>query len=569
MEPEWQHRTDRKGEVREARPGSKNAALSRRGFPRNLGDPDVSAERARGTEVRGTTGASRDGRQGVGVRHCTEESGEPTRGTLRRDGRAGITEPPEGKMEGTQSPETISTKQQRIAELARQAPKMAFTNLAHHIDIGWLKEAYEQTRRNGAPGVDGQTWESYGENLEENLRSLLDRAKSGNYRAPPVRRVNIPKGDGKSTRPIGIPTLEDKVLQRAVVMVLMPIYEQDFLPFSYGFRPNRSAHQALDSFWEQMKSMGGGWVVEVDVQKFFDTIDHRLLQEVVRQRVRDGVLLRLIGKWLNAGISENGRIIDPETGTPQGGVISPLLANIFLHEVLDTWFVAQVQPRLRSRAFVIRYADDFVIGCANEEDARRVMAVLPKRFGKHGLTIHPEKTRLVPFRPRTGGKDGPASSEPGSFDLLGFTHYWGKDRRGRWDIKRKTAKGRFKRGLKAAAEWCRRAMHRPVKEQHEALTKKLQGHYGYFGIIGNFGMLKRFREAVRRIWRQNLARRSQRGMPWARFERLEKVFRLPPAKVVHSKERQAARTAHAAQRRDPAQLCLLMRPTSLTLAAKP
>lgn len=464
-------------------------------------------------------------------------------------------------MVGTQSPTTISTKQQRIAQLARQAPGMAFTNLAHHIDIDWLREAYERTRKDGAPGVDGQTWKGYGENLEKNLRSLLDRAKSGSYRAPPVRRVNIPKGDGKSTRPIGIPTLEDKVLQRAVAMVLVPLYEQDFLPFSHGFRPGRSAHQALESFWKQMMSMGGGWVVEVDVQKFFDTIVHEALRESVRRRVRDGVLLRLIGKWLNAGVSENGRVTDPETGTPQGGVISPLLANIFLHEVLDTWFVAEVQPRLKGRAFLIRYADDFVIGCANEEDARRVMEVLPKRFGKYGLTIHPEKTRLVPFQPPTDGKDGQGPKRPGSFDLLGFTHYWGKSRQGRWVIKRKTAKGRFRRGLKAAAEWCRRAMHWPIREQHKKLSKKLDGHYSYYGVIGNCGMLVRFRAAVRGLWRKNLARRSQRGMTWKRFEQLEKVFRLPPAKVVHSEERRAARLAQTGRRRDP---LLLMRPVALS-----
>jgi group II intron reverse transcriptase/maturase len=468
-------------------------------------------------------------------------------------------------MEGTPSPETISTKQQRIAELARQAPEMAFNNLSHHMDINWLKMAFELTRKDGAPGVDGQTWESYRENLEENLQSLLDRAKSGTYRAPPVRRVNIPKGDGRSTRPIGIPTLEDKVLQRAVAMVLVPIYEQDFLPFSFGFRPKRSAHQALESFWKQMMSMGGGWVVEVDVQKFFDTIDHALLREAVHRRVRDGVLVRLIGKWLNAGISENGRIIDPETGTPQGGVISPLLANIFLHEVLDTWFVAEVEPRLKGRAFLIRYADDFVIGCANEEDARRVMEVLPKRFGKYGLTIHPEKTRLVPFRPPTPGKDGQGPKKPGSFDLLGFTHYWGKSRHGRWVIQRKTAKGRFRRGLKAAKEFCRRVMHWPVKEQHKKLSQKLNGHYGYFGITGNFGMLDRFRAAVRGIWRRSLARRSQRGMNWKRFERLEKAFQLPRARVTHSAVQRPARMASAVRRHEPA----LMRPVSLQLAAKP
>lgn len=302
-------------------------------------------------------------------------------------------------MPGIPSLAIISTRQLRIAELARQAPSMAFTSLSHHIDIEWLKEAYRRTRKDGAVGVDRQTWKEYGEKLEENLQSLLNRAKSGTYFAPPVRRVHIPKGDEKSTRPIGIPTLEDKVLQRAVVMVLEPIYEQDFLDCSHGFRPKRSAHRALESFWRQMMSMGGGWVVEVDLRKFFDTIDKGLLMDEVRRRVRDGVLLRLIGKWLNAGVQEEGVVTYPEAGTPQGGVISPLLANIFLHAVLDTWFTQNVVPRLLGRAFLVRYADDFVIGCSAQEDAERLMPALSRRAERFKLTVHPEKSRLVVFRP--------------------------------------------------------------------------------------------------------------------------------------------------------------------------
>jgi group II intron reverse transcriptase/maturase len=443
-------------------------------------------------------------------------------------------------MERSPSLETISTKLRRIAKMARQAPEMAFTSLSHHIDIELLTEAYLRTRRNGATGVDRQTWEEYGERLGENLRSLIDRVKSGTYRAPPVRRVYIPKGDGKSQRPIGIPTLEDKVLQRAVVMLLEPIYEEDFYDCSFGFRPYRSPHQALDCLRSRLTKMGGGWVVEVDIKKFFDTIDKRLLQETVRRRVRDGVLLRLIGKWLNAGVWEDGSITYPEAGTPQGGVISPLLANIFLHEVLDTWFMQEVEPRLIGRGFLVRFADDFVIGLSAEEDAHRVMAVLPKRFGKYGLTIHPEKTRLVRFRPAVSHGNSPPSAEPDTFDLLGFTHYWAKSRKGSWCIKRKTAKDRFKRGLKTLAEWCRKAMHWPIPEQHKALKKKLQGHFGYYGITGNSVMLDRFRHEVRKVWKHALGRRSQKGMTWARFEKLEKTFKLPPALCVHSVLRPAA-----------------------------
>jgi group II intron reverse transcriptase/maturase len=276
-----------------------------------------------------------------------------------------------GNMPGTPRPEFVYTKQQRIAELARNCPDMAFTTLAHHIDIEWMLSAHARTRKDGAVGVDGQTADDYEVNLEANLQNLLDRAKSGTYVAPPVRRVHIPKaGSPTETRPLGIPTYEDKILQRAVLMVLEPVYETVFLDVSHGFRPGRGAHGALQSLWNQEMKMGGDWIVDVDLRKFFDTIDHGHLREFLKRRVRDGVILRLIGKWLNAGVLEEGVLTIPDDGTPQGGVVSPLLANIFLHYVLDEWFEKDVRPRLQGEAFVIRYADDFVIGVAREHDAK-------------------------------------------------------------------------------------------------------------------------------------------------------------------------------------------------------
>jgi len=301
-------------------------------------------------------------------------------------------------MAGTSSSTTVSTKLGQIAKLAREMPQAALTTLAHHIDIDWLREAYRRTRKDGATGIDRQTADEYARNLDDNLRSLLERAKSGSYVAPPVRRVHIPKGDGSQTRPIGIPTFEDKVLQRAVALVLEAVYEQSFLDCSYGFRPGRSAHQALRVVQHQAVVMAGKWVLEVDIRNFFGTLDHCHLQGIVRKRVRDGVLLRLIGKWLNAGVMEDGALEYPEAGTPQGGVISPLLANIYLHEVLDEWFARQVVPRLAGRATLVRFADDLVIIFEHERDARRVFDVLAKRLAKYGLTLHPEKTRLVDFR---------------------------------------------------------------------------------------------------------------------------------------------------------------------------
>jgi RNA-directed DNA polymerase len=362
---------------------------------------------------------------------------------------------------------------------------------------------------------------------------LLDRAKSGRYQAPPVRRVHIPKGTGSETRPIGIPTFEDKILQRAVAMVLESVYEQDFLACSYGFRPGRSAHQALDVLWHRLMEVGGGWVLEIDIRKFFDALDHRHLREILSRRVRDGVLLRLIGKWLNAGVLEEGRITHPESGSPQGGVISPILANAYLHEVLDTWFEQTVKPRLKGRASLIRYADDAVLVFQWEGDARRVLDVLPKRFGKYGLTLHPEKTRLVPFQGlRPGTPPGPRGECPGTFEFLGFTHYWGRTLKGNWAVKRKTARGRFGRSLKSVAGWCREHRHEPIKEQWVALTRKLKGHFAYYGIIGNFARLSSFRYQVTRAWHKWLCRRSNKArISWERFRELERRYPLPPARL--------------------------------------
>ena len=439
-------------------------------------------------------------------------------------------------MRGTSCPISVSTKLQRIAELARQMPTAAFTTLAHHIDVEFLTEAYRRTRKDAATGVDDQTADEYAANLEENLRSLRDRLHSGRYRAPPVLRVHLPKGDGR-TRPIGIPTFEDKVLQRAVSMVLEAVYEQEFLDCSYGFRPGRSAHDALETLWQGLMDMGGGWVVEVDIQGFFDTLDHGHLRRFLDRRVRDGVLRRAIDKWLKAGVLEHGSVTYPELGTPQGGVASPLLANVYLHEVLDVWFERDVKPRLSGRAFAIRYADDAVLVFSSEQDARRVLDVLPKRFGKYGLTLHPEKTRLVEFQ-RPSRRTGGGRSE--TFDLLGFTHYWGKSWKGGWVVRRKTMRSRFSRAMKAIAQWCRLHRHDTIDEQHRSLKRKLQGHYAYYGITGNARSLGRFAHEVPRVWRKWLGRRSQRAkMTWERFLRLLQRYPLPPPRVVHSAYRRS------------------------------
>jgi group II intron reverse transcriptase/maturase len=437
-------------------------------------------------------------------------------------------------MSEPQTSDSISTKLERIAKLAKEAPEMAFRSLAHHIDVDWLREAYRRTRKDGATGVDGQTAVEYAQDLEGNLRSLLDRAKSGTYRAPPVRRVHIPKGSGSETRPLGVPTFEDKVLQRAVAMVLEAVYEQDFLDSSYGFRPGRSAHQVLRALDQQAVYMAGGWVLEIDIRKFFDTLDHGRLREILRRRVRDGVLLRLIGKWLNAGVLEPGSLTYPEAGTPQGGVISPMLANIFLHEVLDTWFEQVVKPQLKGKARLFRYADDAVLLFEVEQDARRVLEVLPKRFGKYGLTLHPEKTRLVRFRRPDRLSDSDGVTEVGTFDFLGFTYHWGKTLAGKWTVRQRTASDRFRRAVKRVAEWCRRHLHHDIRVQQQGLAKKLRGHYGYYGVTGNYEALGRFLHAVKGAWRRWLDRRSRHArMTWETMHRLLKRYPLPQPRITH------------------------------------
>lgn len=430
----------------------------------------------------------------------------------------------------------VSTKLERIAKIAKQMPGVALVSLAHHIDLDWMREAYKRTRKDGATGVDHQTAADYAVNLEGNLASLLDRAKSGDrYRAPPVRRVHIPKDKG--TRPIGIPTFEDKVLQRAVSMVLEAVYEQDFLDCSYGFRPGRSAHNALDALWRQVMSMNGGWLVELDIEAFFDSIDTSLLQELLRKRVCDGVLLRLVGKWLNAGVMEEGVVYHPKAGTPQGGVVSPILANVFLHEVLDVWFEQEVKPRLKGQAALVRFADDAVIVFKTERDARRVLEVLPKRFEKYKLKLHPTKTRLIQFlQPGKWTNHGDGDPKgPGSFDFLGFTHYWDRSRKGNWVVKRKTRRTRFSRARRNIAMWCQENRHLPIREQHKMLNAKLRGHDAYYGITGNARALGQLRFWVERDWFKWLGRRSwAAACNWEWMRGLLREFPLWPARVVHS-----------------------------------
>jgi group II intron reverse transcriptase/maturase len=426
----------------------------------------------------------------------------------------------------------VSTKQERIAKLAAANPAMAFTSVNHYLDAEWLRYAYECTRKDGAVGVDGQTGQDYAANLEQNLQSLMDRLKSGRYRALPVRRHYIDKSDG-GKRALGIPSFEEKVAQRAIAMLLEPIYEQDFRDCSFGFRPARNAHQALQVIRRGIMEQRGRWVVEVDVRKYFDSIDHAKLRELLSRRVTDGVVRRLIDKWLKAGVMERGQLSYPGTGTPQGGVISPLLSNVFLHYVLDEWFAEQVQPRLRGISALVRYCDDFVMLFACKEDAERVREVLGKRLAKFGLELHPEKTRLIDFRP-PAERAGAETTLPMTFVFLGFLHVWGKSRKGNAAMWQRTAKDRLARTLKAIHERCRYMRSWPLAEQHQRLCRMLKGHFAYFGISGNYRRLSSVVFGTRRFWRKWLSRRSRTSqVTWERFHRVLARYPLPAPRIVH------------------------------------
>jgi group II intron reverse transcriptase/maturase len=411
---------------------------------------------------------------------------------------------------------------------------MALTSLNHYVDYEWVYYAYECTRKDGAVGIDGQSAAEYAADLEQNLLSLIGRLKTGRYHAPPVRRHYIDKPGG-GQRGLGIPCFEDKVAQRVIVMLLEPIYEQDFQDCSYGFRPGRNAHRALQAVGTAIMRRGGRWVLDVDVRKYFASIEHARLREFLDRRVIDGVVRRLIDKWLKAGVLEAGQLHYPPTGTPEGGVISPLLANVYLHYVLDEWFAGEVQQRLRGPSTLVRYCDDFVMLFAYRDDAQRVLAVLAKRLGKYGLQLHPDKTQLVDFRFGADVPHGDAGERLATrFNFLGFTHVWGRSRKGKVVVRQLTAKDRFARTLKAIDQQCRQMRHRRVREQHQRLCLMLTGHYAYFGITGNLPRLKRMYCAVARCWRKWLSRRSNDGpLSWEQFQRVLALVPLPRPRIVH------------------------------------
>jgi group II intron reverse transcriptase/maturase len=428
----------------------------------------------------------------------------------------------------------LCTDIDRIAELAKEDPKRQFYSIAHLITVEKLYEAFRSLRKNASAGIDGVTYVEYETNAEENIRQLHRRLVAGKYQVQPLRRVYIPKENGK-LRPISIPSLEDKIVQKTVVELMNAIYEQDFLDCSYGFRPGRSQHQALDEVDRVIFTRSTGWILEIDIQSYFDKIVRGILIEMVEKRVGDGSALRLIQKWIKVGVIEDGKLLMSETGTGQGQPISPLLANIYLHHALDVWFEEEVKPRLKGEAYEIRFADDAILCFQHKEDAEKVMRVLPKRLEKYGLTLHPEKTRLIEF-----GRDATRNAKkygkrPETFDFLGFTHLCARSRKGKFTVNVRTIGKRLRRGLKAIADWCKQHRHEPVSEQQKALNAKLRGHYQYYGRPSNYGCIMQFYRRVRRIWREWLSRRMRgRRLTWERYGALLRQHPLLLPRITHS-----------------------------------
>jgi len=433
----------------------------------------------------------------------------------------------------------------RVREAARRDKGARFTALLHHVDLARLWKAYWAIRPQAAPGVDGVTWTEYGRGLEGNLRDLHARVQSGRYRAKPSRRVYIPKADGRQ-RPLGIASLEDKIVQRAVVEVLNAIYEVDFRSFSYGFRPGRKPHDALDALTVAITSRRVNWVLDADIRDFFTKLDHEWLGKFLRHRIADERVLRLISKWLTAGVVEDGQWAQCDEGSPQGASASPLLANVYLHYVLDLWADWWRRQPGRGDVVIVRWADDFIVGFETEQDAHQFLAELRERFASFGLELHPDKTRLIEFgRNADWTRRRRGAGKPETFDFLGFTHICARTRRGgRFQVKRITIAKRMRAKLREINVELKRRRYRPVPEQGAWLRSVVQGHLVYYAVPGNTDAVKEFRTQVARHWRMALRRRSQKTrLTWERMNRLARKW-LPPARVRHPypAERFAART---------------------------
>jgi len=434
----------------------------------------------------------------------------------------------------TQGREHVSQGLGGVREAARRDKKQKFTALLHHVTTDLLRDSYYALKRAAAPGVDGVTWEQYEEGVEERLRALHDRVHRGAYRAQPSRRTYIPKADGRQ-RPLGIAALEDKIVQQAVVTVLNQIYEEDFVGFSYGFRPGRKQHDALDALAVGLRRKKVNWILDLDVRGFFDNVSHEWLEQFVEHRIADRRILRLIQKWLKAGVSEEGEWTETKVGTPQGAVASPLLANIYLHYVFDLWVNQWRRKWAHGDMIVVRYADDAVLGFEHRKEAEAFLEQLRERMRKFGLELHPEKTRVIEFgRFAEDNRKRRGEGKPETFDFLGFTHICGKTRKGGWfTVKRRTVKKRLRNKLQAVRQELRKRWHESIADTGDWLRSVVQGYFNYHAVPGNFAALQTFRREVARAWLEALRRRSQRHrLPWERFRSISDRY-LPLPRILH------------------------------------
>lgn len=519
-------------------PGSKSSARSNKLPARKPGDlAGASPSMLEGRQPR-------EGEEPQAVERASEESDAVVVPGKSAKARVTPVESAEGRAaaQGKSTARNASRAQdrqealtylQRIGQRARQEPKEKFTNLLSHVKVPLLKQAYQRLNKHAASGIDGVSWREYGERLDERLLELQDRIHRGSYHPQAVRRVHIGKGDGR-TRPLGIAALEDKVVQQAVRMVLEPIYEAEFIGFSYGFRPKRSAHGALDALAEAI-ARKVNWVLEADIRSYFDSMEHGWMQKFIEHRIGDKRMVRLLMKWMRAGVMEEGKLHEVERGSPQGAVISPLLANIYLHYVLDLWALKWRKQQARGEMYIVRYADDFVMGFQREQDARAMQSALAERLAQFGLELHPDKTRVLRFgRFAREDCEQRGQSKPETFEFLGFTHIAGRCRQGKFLLIRRTS-GKKRRATQARIKQeCKRRRHRPVPEQHKWLSSVLRGHYRYYGVPTNTSALRQLQRAARWIWMRWLQRRGSRSK-WsaAQMDAFDRRFPLPPARIFH------------------------------------
>lgn len=434
----------------------------------------------------------------------------------------------------TQGWESVQSELQLVHQRAKEDKKRRFTALLHHIyNIDTLRAAYFKIKKDAAPGVDLETWKSYGESLEDNIQNLCERLKQGAYRAKPVRRVYIPKPNGQQ-RPLGVTALEDKVVQRAAVEVLNAVYEADFIGCSYGFRPGRSQHKALDALNVALVTRKVNWVLDADIRDFYGSINHEWLVKFVEHRIADKRVVRLIQKWLNAGVLEDGKVTHEEVGAPQGASASPLLANVYLHYVYDLWVQQWRKTQARGEVIVVRFADDTIVGFQYQSDAERFLKELKERLQKFGLELHPEKTRLIEFgRYAAERREEHGEGKPETFTFLGFTHICGKTRNGKFTVTRQTIRKRLHAKIKALKDELKRRMHEPIREVGQWLAKVVTGHYQYYGVPGNYAALRIFRYLVYWTWRRALMRRSQKGyITWKKMQPIIDRW-LPKPRICH------------------------------------